>query len=266
MIYSLFEQKYTNLNRKYFHGQSKQKIPPKQEEYYLTNSFAYAFNYAVGYFGEVIEYNLKQIADIFNANSKKDAAVLRNFCKKYYPSFLPYIELLKTNDWTKIKNPEDKINLISIIQDLGYDGYFNWEVDKKMLDDYHDRGIYKWDLRENSPSIGIFNKKILIKRNVWDKDNYEQCKDFLKFKETELKIVKEKALKDKANYVDSKKTIDSLRRIILSIPYEQIKQVVEETTLKEAALYKLKRLKESEYVYNSIPDIYKIWPDVPTVF
>lgn len=142
MIYYFLEQKYTNLNRKYFHGQSKQNTPPHQFEYYLTTKFDYAFNYAYGYLGEVIEYNLKQIADIFNANSKKDAAVLRNFCKKYYPDFIPYIELLKTNDWSKIRSSEDKRNLIEIVKDLGYDGYFNWEIDDKILDEYHRYNIY----------------------------------------------------------------------------------------------------------------------------
>ena len=81
MIYFLIEQKYTNLNRKYFHGQTKQNYLQHQTEYYLTTKFAYAFNYAIGYFGEVLEYNLKQEANIFNANSKKDSAILRNFCE-----------------------------------------------------------------------------------------------------------------------------------------------------------------------------------------
>lgn len=266
MFFKIYEQKYTNLNRKYFHGQTKQNALPHQNEYYLTNSFAYAFVFAVGYFGEVIEYTFEKEADIFNANSKKDAAVLRNFCKKYYPSFLPYIELLKTNDWSKIRNPEDKRNLIEIVKDLGYDGYFNWEIDKKMLDDYHERNMYKFDLRIKSPSIGIFNKKILIKKKVWDKSNYNQSKDFLKFKETELEIIKEKALKDKVEYKDPKETIDYLRKCILVIPYEQIKQIIEETTLEEAVIDKIKHLEENKEIWDRVPEIYKIWPDIPLVF
>lgn len=266
MFFKLYEQKYTNLNRKYFHGQPKQKIVSHQDEYYLTNNFAYAFVYAVGYFGEVIEYNFNQSADIFNANSKKDAAVLRNFCKKYYPSFVPYIELLKTNDWSRIRNFEDKRNLIEIVKDLGYDGYFNWEIEKEMLDDYHEKNMYKFDLRIKSPSIGIFNKKILIKNKVWDKSNYEDCEDFLKFKETELKIIKEKALEGKRNYKSNKEIIDYLRKCILVISYEQIKQIVEETTLKEAVEDKIKHLEETKEIWDRVPEIYKVWPDVPLIF
>lgn len=41
---------------------------------------------------------------------------------------------MKTNDWSRIRKPEDKKNLISIVKDLGYDGYFNWEIEKEMID------------------------------------------------------------------------------------------------------------------------------------
>lgn len=246
MVYAFLEQKYTNLNRKYYHGQSKQQIPPHQEEYYLTTKFAYAFNYSCAYFGEVIEYNLKQIADIFNANSKKDSNVLRNFCKKYYPTFLPYIELLKTNDWSKIRNIDDKKNLIAIVKDLGYDGYFNWEIDEKVLKEYHEKDIYKWDFREGSPSIGIFNKKILIKKQVWNKNNFDQCEDFIDFKNLELEIIKEKTLNLKYEKKNNQYIIDYLRKRILAIPYEQIKEIVENITLTEAIKYHKKNLEESK--------------------
>lgn len=77
----------------------------------------------------------------------------------------------------------------------------------------------------------------MLKKKVWDKNNYEQSEDFLKFKETELQIIKEKTLRDKKEKIPSENTIDFLRKRILAVPYEQIKQIVEETTFEEAVEY-----------------------------
>lgn len=266
MIYELFEQKYTNLNRKYFHGQPLHYVEPHQTEYYLTTQFAYAFNFAIGNFGEVIEYNLKKEADIFNAASKKDAATLRSFCKKEIPQYCQYVELLKKNDWSKLRENSIKESLISIVQQLGYDGYFNWEIDDKVLDKYHRDNIFKFDFFKESPSIGIFNKNILVTKNVWNKNNYKDCKNYKDFVELELKIIKDKALEDKRNYIDSKDTINFLRRRILAVPYEQIKQIVEETTLEEAVVDKIKTLTENKDLWDRLPYIYKVWPDIPTTW
>lgn len=266
MLYKYFEQRHTNLNRKYFHGRSLHLIEPHQSEYYLTTNFAYAFNYAIGYFGEVIEYNLKQTANIFNASSNKDAVTLRNFCKKEIPQYCQYIDSLKKNDWSKIREPSIKDDLIYIVRQLGYDGYFNWEIDEKVLKEYHKNNMFKFDFFTESPSVGIFNKDILIQKTIWNKSNYKDCKNYQKFESAELELVKEQALQGKRDYKSNSDIINFLRRRILSVPYEKIKQIVEETTLEEAILDRLNSLKENQDLWKRIPEIYKIWPDIPTVF
>lgn len=157
------EQKHTNLNRIYYHG----KIKNRQlisNEFYLTTRFAYAFLYSSGYvYGEVDSFKLNQIANIFNARCKTDEGSLRKFCQVNAPNILKYINLLKDNDWKIIRDNQLRDDLIYIIRELKYDGYFNFEIDDKMIDDLHSRGIYRYDFQKHSPSIGIFNTDILEK-------------------------------------------------------------------------------------------------------
>lgn len=133
------EQKHTNLNRIYYHGKIKNR-KENLEEFYLTTKFAYAFLYSSGYmYGEIEEYKLKKVANIFNARCVTDEGNLRKFCQKKAPNILKYIDLLKENDWMKIRDPSLRQDLIFIIKFLGYDGYFNFEIDEKALEDLHNK-------------------------------------------------------------------------------------------------------------------------------
>lgn len=232
------EQKHSNFNRIYYHGKIKNR-KLLSNEFYLTTKFAYAFMYSTGYiYGEVEEYRLNQIANIFNAKCKSDESALRKFCQKNAPNILKYIDLLKDNDWKSIRDNQLRDDLIYIIRDLKYDGYFNFEIDQKMLDELHDRNIYKYDNQKHSPAIGIFNTDILILKNTWDKNNFELCSAFTEFKNEETKRLKEIALFEKSKNTSSKEIINFIRKQTISLTYEEIIKLTVNINLKEALAYK----------------------------
>ena len=165
------EQKHKNKNRKYYHGKVVDKLG---NEFYLTTRFAYALIYTDGLLGEVQEYTLKQTADIFNMKCKTDEGLLRKYCQKYESSLLKYLDHLKNNDWTSFSNPQLKFIFIDSIRNLGYDGFFNFEIDKVVLQRLHSNLRFQFDFYQGSPAVAVFNKDILLLQKTWNKNNFEE--------------------------------------------------------------------------------------------
>ena len=164
----LNEQKYTNKNRLYYRGLKKEDLTKKGfNETYLTTNIVYALSYAK--INGIIEvYRLKNEANIFNMKSKQDEANLRKYCNSHmnqYKDYLKTFEKLKDNDWSKVMGGTLlRQPLIIAIKTLGYDGYFNYEIDGNF---FNETKKYFWNIYEkphvNFPSIAIFNDDIIEK-------------------------------------------------------------------------------------------------------
>lgn len=148
--------------------------------FYLTTFLPYAVSYA-GENGIVSSYVLDKNVNIFNAKSKVDY----NTIKPFLPSdLLPYLNRLANEDWVfedNIFNQTIKNRFIKIIKYLEYDGFFNFEVDKKYLNRIKESRFWNYinKVMINNPSIGIFDKRnlILVEKSV-DYKNDEDYKEF----------------------------------------------------------------------------------------
>lgn len=89
----LSEQKFSNLNRIYYHGQ----IPNFKDglkifkEIYLSTSLLYSMSYAYDdfhNFGKIEEFKLKNSLNIFNTKSKTDEGNLRKYLQQYKRAIL----------------------------------------------------------------------------------------------------------------------------------------------------------------------------------
>lgn len=79
---------------------------------------------------------MKKDLNIFNAKSKQDYNKIKNVLSN---DLLSYLDRLADEDWVfeddlfEQFEQTTKIKFIKIIKSLGYDGFFNYEVDKKFL-------------------------------------------------------------------------------------------------------------------------------------
>lgn len=163
------EQLHKNLYRSYFRGYvdgyDKEKAIFKNFSYYTTSPL-YALYYAKKYNNwTVSEYKLKDQVNIFNARSKKDFFALHKYLidnNEHY--FISKIEDLKYRDWSGLLGDEKREELLNIIKRLGYDGFFNFEYDKKLKNIityiYRSDDFPKTDM---NPAIGVINDNIFIK-------------------------------------------------------------------------------------------------------
>lgn len=241
------EQKHKNLNRKYYHGKIKDFQEDKKvyEEFYLTTKKEYAFPYACRG-GVVEEYQLKEVADIFNMNCLTDERKFFVYCRQNFPYAISDIPVLKSNDWCKIGGTEYRQSLINIIKELGYDGYFNFEIDKEIIDSYHKNGLYRYsNIHINSPAIAVFNKDILIKKDEYpieslvDKD-YERC------------FVKNNALESlsKSKDYSLEKFLNKMLNLTYAIDEEEIIEIFEKITDEDINKH-LKVIKETIEFYSN---------------
>lgn len=163
------EQFHKNLYRSYFRGYEsrydKKKAIFKNFSYYTTSS-VYALYYAKKHKNwKVSEYKLKDQVNIFNARSKKDFFALHKYLidnNEHY--FISKIEDLKHRDWSGLFGDEKREELLNIIKLLGYDGFFNFEYDKKLK--HKITTFYRSDdypRTDDNPAIGVINDNVFIK-------------------------------------------------------------------------------------------------------
>lgn len=207
----LSEQSYTNLNRIYYHGSKTDSLNIYKSRFnslYLTTSFLYAVIYSYRNedlkHGKVFAYKLKKNLNIFNARSKKDIDTL----KKHFHS--NYIELLgnkyklteeflskylASRDWFFVFDKSMKIReqFIEVLQEIGYDGFFNYEWQKDVKEHLHNDFIAP--SIDNQPAVGIFDIS-----NLQQIDSYSY-KDFFKFEQ--FKDVYKKDKEILAKYVSN---------------------------------------------------------------
>lgn len=193
----LSEQKYSNLNKIYYRGlKNKNDNYRKYDEIYLTTKFLYAFAYA-GFSGIVKQYRLRKEANIFNMKCKTDEANLRKYCqsKSYLSGYLKYFEKLKENDWSVITGGDYyRQSLVNAIKNLGYDGYFNYEIDKEYYELCKD---YPWfnlsELQIKSPAIAIFNENALQELPSLQGENLKSSIQIKQIREIEKSYILKKS-------------------------------------------------------------------------
>lgn len=247
----LNEQRHSNLNRSYYHGKifSFENDKRKFSEFYLSTSLLYSLVYAYDEdhnFGVIEEYRLKSPINIFNAKDKKDEACLRIYLHKNVPKYLKYIELLKENDWSVILEGDyNRQILIDIIKDLGYDGYFNYEIDKESIDFLHKAGVFKYsDLTIKQPSICIFNKDSIKKVFEWDKKSLLRNSKFNDIKNKEIEWfsykVRNKMLETKDEF-DEEFFIEGMYRLTLTLDKNELYDIIDEVQSNLDSFLKRKR-------------------------
>lgn len=193
----LIEQKYKNLNRRYFRGHRddwSEKNAVFNEMYYTT-SLEYAFFYAIKHKnGTITEYRLNKDADIFNLKSKKDYFTLLKYIKENDNDLRIAergLDALKKEDWLFFFRDYDRRNeLLGIIKSLGYDGYFNYEFDTEYVEDAFEYDLTDIPLSPNNPSIGAFNNNIFKKIRTWTLDEVRNSEIFEKFRQKEIYLIR----------------------------------------------------------------------------
>lgn len=215
---SLNEQNYTNLNKQYYHGYRVMDPSLKScEEFYLTNSFLYAASYA-GRKGHVDVYKLKKSANIFKLQSEFDFNLLQNNLKDSSIN----LEELKERDWYSYfkGNIRKRRDLLDIVESLGYDGYFNREVDKELMKHSVAANISVDRRLYNSPSLGIFNKNCLLKIDeVLDVVNDSRVQDY---KDLELDYIKYRLLDAYKNNISLSDVYNEVTEQVLNFNSIQI--------------------------------------------
>lgn len=253
------EQRHRSQYRAYFHGKQKtdRGFFLSCGEFYLTTSFVYASTYAL-LDGTVTEYHLKHEVNIFNALADKDYNKLKNFCKKYASKYLGMLPTLKRDDWFGLfeNNVNKRQELLTIIEELGFDGYFNFEIDKRLAREYDKRGGIIAPAIIESPSLAIFHPKdSLIKGHV-----YNGKEDFLKEasvqearqKQIDYLAYKVLELYDKGLYDE-----DHLQRLlekfinVLFFSEEELYEVFNRWNLRELYKDKEKFIKEFAFLKES---------------
>jgi hypothetical protein len=163
----LKEQMYTNKRRLYYHGKIAGYDDSKRNfnEIYLTTRMTYAMAYA-GRGGSVETYTLNDTANIFNMKCATDEAAFRKHCQANAPALLKYADKLKNHDWAFLEGDYFRQAIIDVIKDLGYDGYFNYEIDEDGLAILHDMAdCYTFNCNLHSPAIALFNRSKAIKHD-----------------------------------------------------------------------------------------------------
>ena len=229
------EQKYTNRNRLYYRGLTEYDESSKlYRETYLTTRLIYALAYSFGLKGIVEVYRLKDTANIFNMRSKQDEGNLRVFCHNHGMSkYLKYFDKLKNNDWLGVLE-EDRQKLVNAIKSLGYDGYFNYEIDEVRYEKIKHSSFCNFSsLQIKSPSVAIFN----INKSCEKVAAYSKKEDFEK--NPEIKEIKQQEkdyiIRSAAHF--GKKTEEEIfytfRRRIITLTDEELKDAIKRANRKE---------------------------------
>lgn len=228
----LGEQKYKNRNRVYYHGFQKDFDENKKlfDEFYLTTSKLYAAVYAKRD-GFIKAYRLKDEANIFNMQCKTDEAAFRKFCQLNSPQYLKHIDSLKYDDWSspELGGDDNKYKIKMIIRNLGYDGFFNKEINEIGIKELHKYNVYSYDLSKSSPAIAIFNKNAVLEIDLL------KIEDIID-RENEENIIKDSfvSAKDKyKNKFDENVFINNAMQHTLVLSRDDIKNIIQQMSQRE---------------------------------
>lgn len=261
---ALQEQTYRGHKRIYYQGRAPDFDESKRtfkDVFYLTTSIVYAVSYA-GEKGNVSSYVLKKDLNIFNAKSKQDYNKLKDVLSN---DLLSYLDRLADEDWVfedDLFEQTTKIKFIEIIKSLGYDGFFNYEVDKKFL-----RRMKKspyWDFMNkvmiDNPSIGVFDESNLIK--VDDNIDFKSESSYKEFSDLEknfiaynlLNLLKNDKFDDEHKYMLYKSLCNSLMTLSKDETYELVFSYDKDFILNNSKdfMKKFEYLKEANNPYKCI--------------
>lgn len=214
----LDEQKHKNLYRRYYQGRIKDYDSSKaifKGWSYLTTQPIYAYFYAKDG-GKVSEYVLKTGINVFNANCDTDFYKLKRYAIENDVTWLNYdiIERLKTEDWVYVFDGDDKRSeVLDILKDLGYDGFFNYEYSDKMQEEIS--SVLRAEvLLPNEPAIGVLDKTAFTLVRY-----YDSLEDLLTLDKAKEYKEQEKAgiLKKVSDYLEIEKRV--------GLSDEQIKEI-----------------------------------------
>lgn len=211
----LNEQIHKNLYRSYFQGHRLDYDRDKsfyKENYYTTNPL-YAWFYAVkdNEKGVVTEYKLRNQINIFNARSQKDFDRLHSFVIENSLDFsYDELESLKDKDWIILGNEKRRKQLIDIIFNLGYDGYFNFEFNNELKEELEEMYLNpQLPKTDNNPSIGVLNPNIFIKvKNYYSIEDMNGLPQIAMYHQQEIENVK-KGYKYAKKYFGDKTAYDA---------------------------------------------------------
>ena len=111
---------------------------------------------------------------------------------------------------------------IYIIKDLGYDGFFNYEIDEIALEKLPSELSHRFQPFKKSPSIAIFNKDILILKKTWNKNNFKNNEYFLELNELELEKIEQVNFSKQSQGCSKKEIFNYLKKILLTIPISEL--------------------------------------------
>lgn len=261
---ALQEQTYRGHKRIYYQGRAPDFDESKRtfkDVFYLTTSIVYAVSYA-GEKGNVSSYVLKKDLNIFNAKSKQDYNKIKDVLSN---DLLSYLDRLADEDWVfedDLFEQTTKIKFIEIIKSLGYDGFFNYEVDKKFL-----RRMKKspyWDFMNkvmiDNPSIGVFDESNLIK--VDDNIDFKSESSYKEFSDLEknfiaynlLNLLNNDKFDDEHKYMLYKSLCNSLMTLSKDEIYELVFSYDKDFILNNSKdfMKKFEYLKEANNPYKCI--------------
>lgn len=251
----LNEHIYNKLTKEYYHGYRALNPTLKTcEEFYITSSFIYAASYA-GRKGYVDVYFLDRALDIFSLHNDNDFNKLQ---KKV--SF--DLKDLKERDWYSYFKGDirKRRDLLDIVQQLGYDGYFNYEIDKELMQHSVAASLEMNASLYKSPSIGVFDRESLKKASTINDvtDDYR----VKKYADKELDYIEYRLLKAYYDNDDRDYVYEELVSNVLNFTPKQIMQLMWHFDYKkyEADYEKLQRqfgdaklLKEKKLMYCQRP-------------
>ena len=244
------EQKYANKNRLYYRGLADNDKSSKfYKETYLTTRLIYALAYSFGLKGVVEVYRLKDTANIFNMRFKTDEGNLRKFCQEHKMSkYLKHFETLKNNDWLRVLG-EDRQKLINAIKSMGYDGYFNSEIDESRYEELKNSSFCNFSaLQVKSPSVAIFNldKSCEMVAVYNSKEDFEKSSEIKEIKQQQ----KDHIIRSAAYFAGKteEEIFYLLRRRIITLTDEEIRNDIKK--LKKQKIIKKQKEKEEKYLDN----------------
>jgi hypothetical protein len=176
----LFEQIYSNTNKIYYHGSGNTNLTEIERDddrpFFISNDIGYAMSYvrrvAKGEIGALYRCRLDSKMDIFNARSEKDASWLKDKLTEYFieagcksrasKEMVPglarslarrIVDDFALEDWfdsidhairehcSDFTIPR-RAEVLEIVRDGGYDGFYNYEMNRTTGADGNGIGIF----------------------------------------------------------------------------------------------------------------------------